>query len=196
MTSGAVTTIIQSKTFFEHPVRWSADGEYLLVIFDEFTGSSTKELRSWSAKTGTLSPFVSAGETGADFSPDTRLVAFTSTESGRAEASVTTFPERRQTWPLTTDGGTVLSWSADGREILVASLTGNIVAYPVSTNNGNFSAGAPQVLLRNIGFDSRFVSATRDHSRLLVRVPKDADKDHGEIRLLFGWAKELGGPRR
>jgi hypothetical protein len=170
---------------------WSADGQHLLVLFDEFTGSSTRELRIWSAKTGMLSPFVKPIEGGAAFSPDSRFVAFTTSESGRAEVSVTTFPERRQTWPVTTDGGNVLSWRADGKEILVATLTGNIVAYPVSMENGVFSAGAPQVLLRNIGFDSRNVTATRDHLRLLVRVPKDADKDHGEIRLLFGWAKGL-----
>ena len=54
-------------------------------------------------------------------------------ESGRYEVYVTTFPERRQTWPLTTEGGRVLSWRADGREILVATLSGHIAAYPVST---------------------------------------------------------------
>ena len=42
----------------------------------------------------------------------------------------------------------------------------------------------------------RFALATRDHSRILVRVPKDADKDRGEIRLLFGWAKGLGKSKR
>ena len=65
------------------------------------------------------------------------------------------------------------------------------MAYPVTTNGANFSAGAPQVLIRNVGFDSRFARATRDHSRILIRAPKDADKDRGEIRLLFGWAKGL-----
>jgi Tol biopolymer transport system component len=151
-------------------------------------------LRAWSAATHTLSPFIKSSHHGV-FSPDTRLVAFTSWESGRDEAYVTTFPERRQTWPLTTDGGNVLSWSADGREILVATLSGHIVAYPVSTSGGNFSAGTPQVLIRNVGFDAQFAQATRDHSRILIRVPKDADKDRGEIRLLFGWAKGLGGSR-
>ena len=109
-------------------------------------------------------------------------------------------PLRRNTptspeFKITTDGGNVLSWSADGREILVATLSGHIVSYPVSTTGGNFSAGAPQVLIRNVGFDGLFASATRDHSRILVRVPKDADKDRGEIRLLFGWARGLGGSR-
>jgi hypothetical protein len=65
------------------------------------------------------------------------------------------------------------------------------VAYPVSTNGGNFTAGPPQELIRNVGFDAMFAHAARDHSRILVRVPKDADKDRGEIKLLFGWAKGL-----
>jgi len=191
MQSGTVTTAIESKTIWEHPAAWSADGRYMLVKYNEYTESSTEELRVWSATTRTLTPFVKSSNHGL-FSPDTRFVAFTSWETGRNEAYVTTFPERRQTWPVTTDGGHVLSWSADGRELLVATLSGHIVAYPVSTSGGNFSAGAPQVLIRNVGFDAEFAQATRDHSRIVIRVPKDADKDRGEIRLLFGWAK---GPK-
>jgi len=119
-------------------------------------------------------------------------VAFTSYETGRHEVFVTTFPKRQQTWPLTTDGGNVLSWSKDGKEILVATLAGHIVAYPVIAHGGAFSAGTPQVLIRNVGFDARYSRATQDHSRILIRVPKDLAKDHGEVRLLFGWAKNLG----
>jgi hypothetical protein len=88
----------------------------------------------------------------------------------------------------------VLSWRADGKELLVATLTGHIVAYPVTTTGDGFSAGTPEVLLRNVGFDARFATATRDHSRILIRVPKDAGKDRGEIRLLFGWARSLAAP--
>jgi len=152
-------------------------------------------LRMWSARTKALVPYARyAGDLRAAFSPDTRFVVFSSTESGRNEVVVSTFPERRQSWPLTTDGGSPVSWSENGREILVATMSGHIVAYPVSTAGGNFSSGPPKVLLRNVGFEARFATATRDHSRILVRVPKDVDKDHGEIRLLFGWAKGLGKP--
>jgi Tol biopolymer transport system component len=192
MRTGVVTKAIESKGIWEHPAAWSADGRYLLVKYDEYTQTSANELRVWSATTKTLSPFIKASNY-AVFSPDTQFVAFTSWETGRDEAYVTTFPERRQTWPLTTDGGNVLSWSADGKEILVATLSGHIVAYPVSTSGDNFSAGAPQVLIRDVGFDALFSVATRDHSRILVRVPKDAAKDRGEIRLLFGWTRNLRG---
>jgi WD40 repeat protein len=191
MRSGVVTTAVQSKTTWEHPRDWSMDGQYMLVAYDEYTASSKEELRVWSARTNTLSPYLQSSQDGR-FSPDSGFVAFTSQETGRQEVVVTTFPKRQQTWPLTTDGGNVLSWSKDGKEILVATLSGHIVAYPVIASGGTFSAGAPQVLIRNVGFDARFARATRDHSRILVRVPKDAAKDHGEIRLLFGWAKNLG----
>jgi Tol biopolymer transport system component len=146
----------------------------------------------WSAKTGAVTPYIKPGGVGV-FSPDSTLVAYTSLETGRAEVYVTTFPERRQTWPLTTDGGTILSWRADGKEILVATLSGHIVAYPVTTTDGNFSTGTSQILIKNVGFDVRFARATRDHSKVLIRVAKDAEKDKGEIKLLFGWTKSLFG---
>ncbi len=190
MATGTITTAIESKAIWEHPSDWSADGRYMLVRYNEYTPSSTDELRVWSLGTNTVTPFAKFSNQGI-FSPDARFVAFLSWESGRNEVYVTTFPERRQTWPLTTEGGSAISWRADGREILVATLSGHIVAYPVSTSDGNFSAGAPQDLIRNVGFDAPFAMATRDHSRILVRVPKDAEKDRGDIRLLFGWAKGL-----
>jgi hypothetical protein len=99
---------------------------------------------------------------------------------------VTTFPDHRQTWPITTDGGQVLSWRNDGREILVATLSGHIVAYPVSTEGG-FSHGEPTTLVRDIGSLAAYSTATRDHARILIRVNPDAAKDKGEIQLLFGW---------
>jgi len=147
-------------------------------------------LQSWSFASRALTRFVGSRALEAAFSPDDRYVAFSSEESGRAEVSVTTFPERRQTWSLTTEGGRVLSWRADGREILVATLSGHIAAYPVSTEGG-FSAGQPAVLVRDAGFAARFSTATRDHSRILIRVSPDAARDKGEIRLLLGWADAL-----
>ena len=117
-------------------------------------------------------------------------MAFTSQETGRPEVSVTTFPDRRQTWQLTTEGGRVLGWKNDGREILVATLSGHIAAYPVSMEGG-FSSGQPTTLVRDVGGVAAYTSATRDHSRFLIRVSPDAAKDKGEIRLLFGWQAAL-----
>jgi hypothetical protein len=62
---------------------------------------------------------------------------------------------------------------------------------PAVRRNFGFSHAEAQILIRNVGFDAPFARPTRDHSRILARVPKDVDKDRGDIRLLFGWAAGL-----
>jgi eukaryotic-like serine/threonine-protein kinase len=192
--NGRVTPLLEGKAY-EDPVAWSPDGQYLLVYrVDVDEEKQPYGLWSWSFKTGAYTPFVDTGMSGAAFSPDGTHVAFTSDRTGRAEAYVTTFPERRDTWSLTTEGGQVLGWRADGREILIASLAGHIVAYPV-TIGSSLSIGPPAVLVRDIGSAARFSAVTRDHSRMLVRVSPDASRDAGEMRLLFGWAPRWQTPR-
>ena len=146
--TGVIQPVIETPKGGEHPVAWSHDGRSLLV----FTYDDDKAyLSSWSFASRTLSRFVGPGACeSAAFSPRDDYVAFTSQESGRPEVYVTTFPDHRRTWPLTTEGGRVLSWSNDGREILVATLSGHIVGYPVSTDGG-FSRGQPTTLVRDVG---------------------------------------------
>ena len=186
--TGVIQPVIETPNSGEHPVAWSHDGRSLLVFaYDD----DKAYLSSWSFASRTLSRVVGpgAGESAA-FSPRDDYVAFTSQESGRPEVHVTTFPDHGRIWPLTTEGGRVLSWSDDGREILVATLSGHIAGYPVSTDGG-FSHGQPTVLVRDVGAAAQYSSATRDHSRILIRVSPDAAKDKGEIRLLVGWQDGL-----
>jgi Tol biopolymer transport system component len=186
--TGVIQPVIETPTQGEHPVAWSHDGQSLLVFtYDD----DQAYLSSWSFASRTLSRIVGPGVgEGASFSPRDDYLAFTSHESGRSEVYVTTFPDRRRTWPLTTEGGWVVGWSSDGREILVATLSGHLAGYPVSTDGG-FSHGQPTILVRDVGSAAKYSSATRDHSRILVRVTSDSAKDKGEIRLLFGWQDAL-----
>ncbi|CAN5661857.1 hypothetical protein BH18ACI5_BH18ACI5_00830 [soil metagenome] len=186
--TGEIQPVIETPTLGEHPVAWSHDGRSLLV----FTYDDDKAyLSSWSFAARTLSRFVGpAASEHAAFAPRDDYVAFTSQESGRPEVYVTSFPDHRRSWPITTEGGWVLSWSSDGREILAATLSGHIAAYPVSTE-GDFSHGQPTILVRDVGSAAKYSAATRDHSRILIRVSPDAAKDKGEIRLLFGWQDAL-----
>lgn len=188
LSTGTIEAVIKTPTQGEHPLAWSHDGRFLLV----FTYEDVKAtVSSWSFVSSTLTPLTGPGAVeSAAFSPNDDYVAFASRESGRPEVYVTTFPDHRQTWPVTNEGGQVLSWSSDGREILVATLSGHIVAYPVSTDGG-FSRGQPTTLVHDVGSAAPYSSATRDHSRILIRVSPDAAKDKGEIRLLFGWQEGL-----
>ena len=84
----------------------------------------------------------------------------------------------------------MLSWSQDGREILVGTLSGHIAAYPVSTAGG-FTHGPATILVRDVGSQAAFSTATRNHSKMVIRVSPDAAKDRGEMQLLFGWQEGL-----
>ncbi len=186
--TGGIQPIIETTNIGEHPVAWSHDGASLLVFTFE---DNVTYLSSWSFASRTLTRFAGPKVLeAAAFSPKDDYVVFTSQETGRPEVYVTTFPDRRQTWPITTDGGRVLGWKNDGREILVATLAGHIVAYPVSTQGG-FSTGQPATLVRDVGGVAAYSAATPDHSRILIRVSPDVAKDKGEIRLLFGWQDAL-----
>jgi Tol biopolymer transport system component len=188
MATGVIRPVIETPDNMEHPIAWSHDGDSLLVF------SSTLQdayLSSWSFRSRTLTRLAGPrAMEAAAFSSDDKFVAFTSLQSGRPEVYVTTFPDHRQTWPITTDGGRVLSWSDDGREILVATSSGHIAAYPVSTAGG-FSHGQPTILVRDIGYAAAYSAVTRDHSHILVRMNPDAVKDKGEIQLIFGWQDAL-----
>jgi dipeptidyl aminopeptidase/acylaminoacyl peptidase len=183
MTSGAIAPLIEAPATLEQPIAWSHDGRTLLVFTNDDKGTYVS---SWSfasrALTRVAGPRVVAAP--AFFSPRDDFLAYTSQESGRPEVYVTTFPERRQTWPLTTGGGQAIGWRKGGGELLVATLSGHIVAYPVTTAGG-FSHGEPTTLLRNLGSLAVYTVATPDHSRLLIRVSPDAAQDRGEMRLLL-----------
>jgi hypothetical protein len=66
----------------------------------------------------------------------------------------------------------------------------HIAGYPVSIDGG-FSHGQPTTLVPDVGSVAAYSSATRDHSRILIRVSPYAAKDKGAIRLLFGWQDAL-----
>jgi Tol biopolymer transport system component len=192
--TGVTQPVIETPRILEHPAAWSHDEQSLLVFTDDDKGTY---LSWWSFASRTLTRFVGPRvlDGAAFFSPHDDFVAFTSRESGRPEVYVTTYPDHRRTWPVTTEGGLVLSWKSDGREILVATLSGHIAAYPVSTDGG-FSHGQPTTLVRDVGMAAGYSAATRDHSRILIRVSPVAAMDKGEIRLLFGWQDALRQSKR
>jgi Tol biopolymer transport system component len=192
ISTGAIEPVIETPSITEHPVGWSHDAKSLAIFTSGGAVDSGTYLSVWSSVSRKLTRFAGprAVESAVSFSLHDEFVAFTSQESGRPEVYVTTFPERRQTWAITTEGGRLLSWRNDGRELLVGTLSGHIVAYPVSTEGG-FSHGQGTTLVRDVGYSAAYSTAARDHSRILIRVSPGAAKDKGEMQLLFGWQQGL-----
>ena len=70
-------------------------------------------------------------ETHATFSPDGRLFAYTSDETGLPQVYVQTFPPSGAKWQISVSGGDQASWRADGREMYYVGLDRILYAGPV-----------------------------------------------------------------
>jgi Tol biopolymer transport system component len=135
---------------------WSPDGRYLL-----FTSRGSSNTTGWDISAvpvdGDRKPFpvvkTQFNELWATFSPDGKYIAYQSNESGRAEIYVHEFPEARNKWQVSTEGGTEPHWRGDGRELFYRSGT-RVIAVPVQTG-ATFTVGSPVPL-----FQTRFSTAT------------------------------------
>jgi len=138
-------------------------------------------------------PFVAtnAYDAGAQFSPDSRFVAYASAESGKLEVYVTAFPGPGPTWPVSTNGGTHVRWSRDGRELFYRN-GDDFMAVPVTTRP-TFTAGKPVLLFRGrYSYGSGLGLPTYDvapDGRFLMI--KNEDEAAERPRVIINWAETL-----
>ena len=91
-----------------------------------------------------------AYEGGSEFSPDGKLLAYVSNESGQYEVYLRPFPALDRRWTVSTDGGSFPLWRRDGKELFYRN--GNkMMAVEVQSGGGDVSLSAPRML-----FDQRY----------------------------------------
>jgi Tol biopolymer transport system component len=137
------------------PLSWTSDARSLLFV----AGTASAAELSVLPLTGDHKPvtYLSRGEAGpGQFSPDSRWIAHTSSESGRSEVYVSPHPNRGGKWLVsTTGGGTQPRWRRDGKEIFYVGNSSKIFAAEVTAQGDAFQVGAVRPL-----FDIR-IYATR-----------------------------------
>jgi Tol biopolymer transport system component len=89
------------------------------------------------------------------FSPDGKWVAFVSTDSGRPEVFVQSFPDGRSRTQVSTSGGTQVRWSANGNEIFYLAPDGKLMSASVGLNGA-----APDVKLAVALFQTYLATGT------------------------------------
>jgi Tol biopolymer transport system component len=156
---------------------WSPDGKY--VLFTNQTTGSGWDIFALPLG-GDRKPFpivkTKFDELFAAFSPDGRYVAYMSAESGRMQVYVQEFPDARNKWQVSTDGGSEPSWRGDGRELFYRSRD-RVMAVAVQTGD-TFTVGTPAEL-----FKTRFAQVivrahyrpAPDGQRFLVLAPLGRD---------------------
>ncbi len=123
-------------------------------------------------------------------SPDSRWVAYSSDESGQQEVYITSFPDGKGKWRVSSNGGAYPAWRADGKELFYISLASDFYVCSVTPKGSEMEIGTPQHLFHTgtpgigISFD-----VSSDGKRLLVNH-SDAEVQ-SPLELTTNWPAEL-----
>ncbi|HQR44903.1 MAG TPA: protein kinase, partial [Thermoanaerobaculia bacterium] len=173
---------------------WSRDGRY--IAYSSQGKESNWDI--WVLPTfGDRKPVpflkTSFAELRPVFSPDGRYLAYQSTESGRSEIYVQSFPGPGGKWQISTGGGLEPQWRADGRELYYRAPDQKVMAVDVQTGNA-VTAGTPHALFQG-RFDmsiarNRLLPAA-DGRRFLVVAPLGREA-MTPTTVVLNWSAESG----
>jgi hypothetical protein len=137
-------------------------------------------------------PFI---ETLGQFSPDGRWVAYQSNESGTSEIYVQPFPAPNAKWQISTNGGGMPRWRADGKELFFIAPDAKLMAAAVVVSNATFEAAPPVALFQTrIGggpgqINKHEYAVSRD-GRFLINERAEASAAT-PITLILNWQPRL-----
>ena len=138
-------------------------------------------------------------ENQAEFSPNGRWLAYTSTESGRYEVFVQPYPGSGGGRPISSGGAYSPAWSRDGTELFFTTLPtadGVIKMMSVPVIAGpTFTAGTPRVLFEGHYHSNNIVrqhDVSRDGTGFLMVRPIDRPAVKvTQMILVQNWTEEL-----
>jgi Tol biopolymer transport system component/predicted Ser/Thr protein kinase len=170
------------------PNDWSHDGKTLFYSVNVYTG---KDNGIWAISLDDRKPRqITAHGNNAALSPDGRWLAYNSDESGRTEIYVEAFGEGQGKWQVSSNGGQVPHWSADGKQLLFYDINQSILSVPVSEVGGALQFGAAQKAVNQwTVLTIPFFSISPDGKRfLLERVSQRVNQP---ITLITNFASSL-----
>jgi Tol biopolymer transport system component len=179
-----------SNALFKYSRSWSPDGKW--VVFDQLDPQTNRDIWILPVEPhGTPRVYLRtpATEGWGQVSPDGQRLAYASTESGRSEIYVDSFPAPRSKVRVTEDGGTYPVWRKDGRELAFMSLDNRSMQVADVADAPDFRTGTPHILF---ALPSKAVYAlpTPDFKRVLVESPVEENK-RSNLTLIFNWVNAL-----
>jgi eukaryotic-like serine/threonine-protein kinase len=173
-----------------YPSDWSRDGKY--ILYTRATDLWVAESPDWKTR-----PLVQGQGTvrNAQSSPDGKWVAYASTESGKWEIYVTSFPDARGKWQVSTAGGTQPRWRGDSKELYYLASDAKLMAVPIA-GGANFDAGSPVALFqanpRVLVATSELVSydVAKDGQRFLINTQLN-NPEAQAMTVVLNWAAGL-----
>jgi len=178
------------------PVDWSHDGRFIIYRALDANGKSDLWILPLNAEEKPF-PFLKTGfdEREAQFSPDDRLVAYQSDESGRFEVYVRPFRDPGPTVRVSLSGGAQPRWAPSGAELFYIALDGRLMAVSIvrSASGASIDVGSPRALFPvNVangplpGANRQQYMVSENGRRFLVNMSADGGVASA-ITLILNW---------
>jgi Tol biopolymer transport system component/DNA-binding winged helix-turn-helix (wHTH) protein len=151
---------------------WSLDGRF--VVYDTGGLGTSSDLYVLPL-VGERRPVVLAVAPGfqqqADISPDGRLIAYASSESGKFEVIVKSFPDNTGRRQISTNGGKEPLWRGDGKELFFLS-EDTLMSVDVHTSAVGLEWGVPRPLFKIANYQRvpRGLTVSSDGERFVAVV--------------------------
>ena len=191
--SGSEKTLFAEQNNYHYP-SWSPDGKYLAYLW----GEGEKMVSLWIRPvTGEGKPIAVVQPPSQQsniityrISPDGHWVAYQSDESGQQEIYITSFPEGKGKWRVSTAGGAYPAWSGNSHELFYKDLTDDIWVCSVTVKGSEAEPSAPQHLFHaaSPGIGTSF-DVSLDGKRLLVNHSEE--ETQAPLQLITNWTAEL-----
>jgi len=175
------------------PYDWSKDGRF--ILYNSGMGGHSWDI--WALPMfGDRKPFPvvqsPADESGAQFSPDGRWIAYMSGITGRREIFVQRFPTPGRRWRVSVEGGAQPRWRGDGKELFFLAPDNRLMAAPIRLSDESDAAdiGAPVALFAarlsgiNHGPTIWNYIASSNGQRFLMNSPAEVTSP---ITLVLNW---------
>jgi len=179
--SGNATELLEEDGVARFPFSWTPDESAL--VWGNALGIEV--LRT----DGGSEPYMTGAWTGGapTLSRDGRWLAYVSSDSGRPEVYVTSFPTTGARVPVSMEGGDVPRWSSDGRRLYF--LSGPrimVVDVDMETAAESFVAGVPQLVAEAdvIDFD-----VTPDDR--IIAIWPEGSRGWDRLHVVLNWFQEL-----
>jgi Tol biopolymer transport system component len=196
VTGAAEEKLLHATPEDERPESWSADGRFLVINSRPRSRQMNVEVAilplAGDRKTFSFlnAPYASSS---GQLSPDGRWLAYVSTESGRPEVYVASFPEAKGKWQVSYSGGHTPRWRRDNRELFFCRQDGILMAAEVTAGKDSFAVGSVKPLSQRRIFQNLFVAAYDvfpDGQRFIMSAVKP-EALHAPLTLVTNWTAEL-----
>jgi hypothetical protein len=131
-------------------------------------------------------------ETEASLSPDGTLLVYTQGEAGQSNVVLRTFPASTRQWRVSSNGGSIASWSPTGDAIYYRDVPGQVMRVAV-TSRPEVSLSTPAVVPRPPSLVARYgFDVSLDGTKLLMvhEVPVD-DQRLPSVAVVRNWFAEF-----